>query len=475
MLERNHDYNDLLRKATYFDSVIINFYLNPDSVKNANEIEHSTRKRYTEKTKREMREHYLLTQNFVASAKAFNVNESTLRNIVKTLPRNVKPIDKGNRSGAGRPLTYPLEVENDLVCWILKLRDMHFPVSVLALQEKGRSVICPHNPTFNASRGWVQKFFARHRLSLRSRTSVSQKLPQQLESSITKFYLDAGRYMRIGKYPLSLVGNMDETPAFFDMVPAKSITKTGTKECVVRTSGGEKKHVTVVLSAAADGTMLPPMVIFKGKTERTIEKLRIPEGFVVKCQEKAWMDEHLMKVWLDDIWLEYIKKVSKDIGFENSLLTYDAFAAHKTDDIQSKLVENKCDALMIPAGCTSKCQPMDVCINKPFKAILRKCWVEHVSKVIEKMPEPSSKPDFKLPPPSKQDIVDWVEKAHKVLSNDKEMVARSFEVCGITTTDPSKVRSGEFYEQCMGNAKTILDLEDDATEKDDDDDDPFEL
>ena len=123
---------------------------------------------------------------------------------------------------------------------------MHFPLSVLALKEKGRSFICPHNPTFNASRGWVEKFFARHRLSLRSRTSVSQKLPQQLESSITKFYADAGHYMRISKYPMSLVANMDETPAFFDMVPA--ITKTGTKESVVRTSGGEKKHVTVVLS-----------------------------------------------------------------------------------------------------------------------------------------------------------------------------------------------------------------------------------
>ena len=45
---------------------------------------------------------------------------------------------------------------------------------------------------------------------------------------------------------------------------------------------GEKKHVTVVLSADADGTMLPPMVIFKGKTEKAIEKLRIPEGFAKK-------------------------------------------------------------------------------------------------------------------------------------------------------------------------------------------------
>ena len=39
-----------------------------------------------------------------------------------------------------------------------------------------------------------------------------------------------------------------------------------------------------------------------------------------------------------------------------SLLTYDAFSAHKTDTVESKLNENKSDALMIPAGCTSKCQ-----------------------------------------------------------------------------------------------------------------------
>ena len=166
----------------------------------------------------------------------------------------------------------------------MRLRDLHVPVSILTLQEKAKRVVRSHNPTFNASRGWVEKLFARHRLSLLSGTSVSQKLPKQLEGSITKFYEDAGRYMRIGKYPRSLVANMDETPAFFDMIPAKSICKTGSRECIVRTSGSEKKHVTVVLSAAVYGTMLPPMLIFKGKTDKTIKKLRIPEGFIVKTQ-----------------------------------------------------------------------------------------------------------------------------------------------------------------------------------------------
>ena len=247
------------------------------------------------------------------------------------------------------------------------------PVSVLALQEKAKKVIRPHSPSFGASRGWVERFFTRHRLSLRNRTSVSQKLPRQLEGVLTKFYEDAGRFMHIGKYPRSLVRNMDEMLAFFDMVPSKSICKTGSKECIARTSGCEKKHVTIILLATTDGKMFPPMIIFKGKTTKTIEQLRVSDGSIVKTQAKAWMDEELVHVWLEDIWLKHNKLMSQKLGFENSLLTFDASSAHKTDEVEAKLVQNKSDILMIPAGCTSKCQPMDVCINKPFKANLRKC------------------------------------------------------------------------------------------------------
>ena len=189
--------------------------------------------------------------------------------------------------------------------------------------------------------------------------------------------------------------------------------------------------------------MLPPMLIFKGKTDKTIKKLRIPEGFIVKTHEKSWMDKGLMEVWLEEIWLKYVREVSKQLGLGNSLLTFDAFSAHKTDDVQSKLVENKSNILMIPPGCTSKCKPMDVCINQLFKAILRKCWINYISKIIEEMP--ATTPDhFKLPPPSRQEMLDWDEETYKLISSDKDMVMRSFDVCGINTSDPAKVRSGSF-------------------------------
>ena len=125
---------------------------------------------------------------------------------------------------------------------------------------------------------------------------------------------------------------MDETSTFFNMIPAKSICKTSSKECVVRTSGCEKKHVTIVLSATAYGKMLTPMITFKGTTEKIIQKLRVVEGIVIKGQEKAWTNERLMHVWVENIWLKHTKAMSEKLGFENSLLTFDAFSAHKTDE-----------------------------------------------------------------------------------------------------------------------------------------------
>ena len=92
-------------------------------------------KRYTEKTKLEIQLHYLLTQNYATTAKKFEVNESTVRTIVKTPTRNGKLNDKGNHSRAGRPQTFLLEVEKDILSWLLELRELHVPVSILTLKS----------------------------------------------------------------------------------------------------------------------------------------------------------------------------------------------------------------------------------------------------------------------------------------------------------------------------------------------------
>ena len=80
---------------------------------------------------------------------------------------------------------------------------------------------------------------------------------------------------------------MDETSVFFDMAPEKSLVRRGIKSVTIRTSGAEKRHVTVVLTVTADGSILRPMVMFRGKTNHPVKDLVAPKGFLVATQKKS--------------------------------------------------------------------------------------------------------------------------------------------------------------------------------------------
>ena len=167
----------------------------------------------------------------------------------------------------------------------------------MSFQEKAKFVMQPHNLSFSASTGWVDKFFSQHKVL----TPVNLKLPKQLEGAPITFYADAAKFMSIGKHLFLLVGNMDKIPVFFDMISPQFTTKKCERECVVRSSGSEKKHLTVVLSATADELMIPPTIVFRGKTYKTICNLNIPPTFIVKTEENVSMDHDLMKVWVEEI------------------------------------------------------------------------------------------------------------------------------------------------------------------------------
>ena len=70
---------------------------------------------------------------------------------------------------------------------------------------------------------------------------------------------------------MAFIGNMDETPVYFDLVPNKVVDRVGVKSCIVKTTGAEKRRITVTLTVTANGEMLPPFIIFKGKRQPQVE------------------------------------------------------------------------------------------------------------------------------------------------------------------------------------------------------------
>jgi hypothetical protein len=60
--------------------------------------------------------------------------------------------------------------------------------------------------------------------------------------------------------------------------------------------------------------------------------------------------------------------LTKSIGNSRSLLILNAFCGHTVDSVKNRLVEKNTNIAIIPGGCTSKLQPLDVSINKSFKS-----------------------------------------------------------------------------------------------------------
>ena len=148
----------------------------------------------------------------------------------------------------------------------------------------------------------------RHNLVLRAKTSMAQELPKDLEAKISEFRRQV-RYIREnGDFPFELIANMDETPVYFDMVPSKTVDVKGKKTIKMRTTKSEKCRLTAALSCTSTGVMLPPMLIFKGTTPRSVRGVKGSAGTVVRYQKKGWMDEKVMLKWISDIWVKYTKK-----------------------------------------------------------------------------------------------------------------------------------------------------------------------
>lgn len=96
------------------------------------------------------------------------------------------------------------------------------------------------------------------------------------------------------------------------------------------------------------------------------------------------------------------------------LLVVDSYKPHQSEE-SITMAKERCnaDVIIIPGGgCTSIVQPMDKCINKPFKESMRQScqgWM-HEGRAKTKMGN--------LKQPTCQDAINWVSKAWDSIKQD---------------------------------------------------------
>ena len=197
----------------------------------------------------------------------------------------------------------PIEVP--LLRYIFEQREQGINVETFDLIVKA-SMICPvfNEKTFVAKHCAMQRFLRAHSIVYRMGTHVSQRNPEEVAKEAADF-MSLMRPIVTGPHrDWRFILNMDQTPVYFSMSKKKTLDIAGMKTIHIRTSTNDMKRAIVAVTIAADGTLLPSTVVFKGKRDGRIAKTELKTFSTIhfyKCQDNAWMDEEVMLSWVDDV------------------------------------------------------------------------------------------------------------------------------------------------------------------------------
>ena len=144
------------------------------------------------------------------------------------------------------------------------------------------------DPEFKASPGWYTKWKRRHAISMRSKTTLAQHLPADMEDKVVEFHRFVLRARQHCGYESSQILNMDETPMRFELPATRTLEFTGNRTVPILSCGGDKQSFTVILAVRVYGEKLPLKAICKGVCQLRIQ---VPRRMQVSVHKKALLDK----------------------------------------------------------------------------------------------------------------------------------------------------------------------------------------
>ncbi|CAI7874312.1 unnamed protein product [Closterium sp. NIES-53] len=141
----------------------------------------------------------------------------------------------------------------------------------------------------------------------------------------------------------------------------------------------------------------------------------------------GWMDADDVIEWLHGAVKPYINPKS-GVRPRKALLVLNSYRGHLTPEVKKKFGELNLVPAVIPAGCTSEIQPLNVAVNRSFKAAVRQLyqeWFERegVDILTKKVAGNIKKPPVEL-------TLKWISAAWK--SVPKDLIQRAILTCGIS-------------------------------------------
>ena len=147
----------------------------------------------------------------------------------------------------------------------------------------------------------------------------------------------------------------------------------------------DKRMITATFSISLDGKFLPIQLIYAGKTERSIPKIKFPKSFLLSANPTHFSNETESLKLMKEIVIPYFQTERKKLGLaanHSGLIIMDVFKGQTTDAVQNLLKKNNIFFTKVPTNMTNLFQPLDLTVNSYAKSYLKKLFTEWLAKQI---------------------------------------------------------------------------------------------
>lgn len=378
----------------------------------------------------------------------YDIQESTVRHFKKRYYGELKKCGDPDsvtalpRLNPGRSTLLPTHIEAALSDYITKLRQNGGVVNRTIVLSAGTGMVEHHDKrllrkyggTIELKKDWAQSFMTRAGLVKRKATKAARKVPDDFADQKVNFLESIRKARTDDSIPDDLVVNWDQTGV--RLVPSSDWTMAdcGSKQVEVR-GLGDKREITVLLAITMSGVLLPPQVLYTGKTDRCHPRQSFPEEWDIHHSENHWSNEGTMLHYIEHVLVPYVTATRLRLELPDTqpaLAIFDVFAAHRVQSVKDRLKEANIKFVYVPAGCTGELQPLDLAFNDPFKRAMKQKFTDWYAAEVKVALDEDRPVDINLNTASiKERHAQWLVQVVTELEKDEALIKRGFAQSGI--------------------------------------------
>lgn len=336
-------------------------------------------------------------------------------------------VNKIHSDKPGPPFKLAPEEELNFVKVLIVASDYGAPLTQLDLRILVHEYLKKNNrsDTFHdkmPGEWWVKNFIERYRdkLSLRAVQNIKRARAEKTQSEFQQFFNNIESVLE--NVPPTHILNYDETNFSDDPGSAKCIFRRGTKY-PERIMNSTKGCISVMFSATANGSVMPPYVVYKAESLWCQWVEGGPENARFNRTKSGWFDSTTFLDWFNTIIVPWARKLEGP-----KVVIGDNLSSHINTEVIELCEKHNIRFVLLPPNSTHLTQPLDVAFFGPLKKVWRKILTTY--KVENPKQAGLNKSHF---PPLLAKVMDDVN------MKMKENVVSGFRATGIVPFNPQQV------------------------------------